>query len=61
MQLEYIIMAILYCCGPGQLYTLPNKEGSWVLGLQSSVAKIPVLENLCGCTFQVGCHWAIGK
>ena len=32
------VMIELYCCGPGT--TLPNKEGSWVLGLQGSVAKI---------------------
>ena len=39
--------------------TLPNKEGSWVLGLQGSVAKIlqnPVYHFFCYCAFQVGCQ-----
>ena len=37
------VMIELYFCGPDLLFmatTLPNKEGSWVLGLQGSVAKI---------------------
>ena len=45
-------MIELYFCGPDLLFmatTLPNKEGSWVLGLQGSVAKIlqnPVKSDL---------------
>ena len=42
------VMIELYCCVLAT--TLPNKEGSWVLGLQGSVAKI--LQNpvraVCG-------------